>query len=97
MGTGIIPMLQVGKTEAQRGKKWLPPDHTASKYESQGLNPALGNFKACALETPSYVTCWEMSGSQFHAWYPVNVSCSDRDNSEDTWATFVWGQGEMDK
>lgn len=96
MGTGFIPMLQVGKAEAQRGKKWLPPDRTASMYENRGLTPALGNFKACALEPPSYVTSWEMSGSQLHAWYPVNVSYSDHDNSEDTWATFVWGQGEME-
>lgn len=96
MGTGFIPMLQVGKAEAQRGKKWLPPDRTASMYENRGLTPALGNFKACALEPPSYVTSWEMSVSQLHAWYPVNVSYSDHDNSEDTWATFVWGQGEME-
>ena len=94
MGTGFIPMLQVGKAEAQRGKKWLPPDHTASRYENQGLTPALGNFKACALEPPSYVTSWEMSGSQFHAWYPVNVSCSDHDNSKDTWATCLGARGD---
>lgn len=96
MDTGIIPMLQVGKTEAQRGKVTFSRSHSKSVGEL-GLKSSSGQFqilyfwafKLCDLLANVKVSAPCLVPSK----PPVNVNCSDHDNSEDTWAIFAWGKG----
>lgn len=96
MGTKIIPMLQVGKTEAWRGKVTFPRSHSKQVGEL-GLKTNSGQFQSLCSSAPKL--CDLLMNSKVSApclvpsKHPVSVGCSDHDNSEDTWAAFAWGSG----